>query len=207
MFNRLDWDGGDCITGLACDEAGLLGDAAGIELALGELDDADGALATGTAGDEAGFGAAGDAGAACCFCWLAWDVACEAAAKGNWTLFSTGDGGNLLEADADLIKPPTDDDDAGEGGSNRSGTALDFCWGMESLKAESDMDEAPVPDAAGALAATADADEPSGDRAVTPWAAKSLSLSRPTVDEFVGQVALSLMVRPPRFTWSRSNFS
>lgn len=155
-------------------------------------------------------GLAPASGCCCCF-----------SGKG-WILFSTG------AITFDFIELPTDDDDAGDGGSYRSGTTTDFWVGsseafsrpatgeaaalppIEPLELTDSGDDglplgelwdepelAPLPEAAAAPVA------PSG----VAWAARSLSLSRATFDEFVGQVERSLMVKPLRLIASLSNFS
>lgn len=117
--------------------------------------------------------------------------------NGNWgTLLSTGAGGALFGA----CFPPTDEDEADVGRSYRSGTTTDFCAGSAPAfsKLATGADDWPL------------IGSPAGDEAPligTAWPAKSLSLSRATVDEFVGHVERSLMVNPLRLMPSLSSFS
>lgn len=129
-------------------------------------------------------------------------------------MFSTG-----AIATFAFIWPPTDDDDAGDGGSYKSGTTTDFWVGSSEAfsKLATGADDAPELSGSGAGAAplVAAAAPVAPELAVAPlveptgvaWAAKSLSLSRATVDEFVGQVDRSLIVRPLRLMASLSSFS
>lgn len=117
------------------------------------------------------------------------------------TLFSTGAGGALFTFDFEL---PTDDDEAGDGGSYKSGTTTDFWVGSRLAFSRLALGDEVADD-------EPSAGEPDpGDSATAPappWAAKFWSLSRATLDELVGQVERSLMVKPLRLIWSLSNFS
>lgn len=116
-------------------------------------------------------------------------------------MFSTGAGGALATFGFEL---PTDEDEAAVGRSYRSGTTTDFWVGSTlafSKFADGDDDEV------AAVSAEPGAAAPGTIGTATPWAAKSLSLSRATVDEFVGQVERSLMVSPLLLIDNLSNFS
>lgn len=128
-------------------------------------------------------------------------------------MFSTG-----AIATFDFIEPPTDEDEAGDGGSYKRGTTTDFWVGSSEAfsKLATGADDAPelIDSGAGAEPLDIPAElelDPTAAVPVEPTgvacAARSLSLSRATVDEFVGQVERSLIVRPLRLIANLSSFS